>query len=148
MYGPISTSSERRIQSLCRAPYPRHPHGCPNIDGKCRNLSLFDSLYQPDTYVGVLQVDFKELLRLRISLHPDWTVAEIRNPIQWQPHFRVSLRQSMELAQLNYPGTIIENVPEGRGVNVFRDLLSIGVPIERRPTINLFLVSYLCYPKN
>lgn len=143
----METSSYRKIQSLCRAPYPRHPHGCPKIGTRCKNLALFTDLYLPEAYIGVLQVDFAEFLKLRTSLHADWTDAQIRNPIQWQQHFRKNLKLYMEQEKINHPGTVIEDTPEGRGVNVFQDLISLGIPIERRPLVNLFLVSYLCSPK-
>jgi hypothetical protein len=148
LYGPIDTQSCRRIQSFCRAPYPRHPHGCPNFYGRCNKLKLFTALYLPEVSIGILRVDFGDLLKLRSGSHPEWSDAQLRNPIQWQDHFRAQLRVEMAKQKALNPQSLVEDTPEGRGVNVFEDLRSLGVPIERKPTNNLFLVSYLCYPKS
>jgi len=144
--GPIKTEANDEIKTLCRCPYPLHPKGCPN-SSRCDLFPLLDTIFDPVVYLGVLQVDAASLWDLRRSIDSNWTDRQIRNPIQWQGHFRKELKNNMERNLIKFPSYQILTMPEGFGDNVFERLTSQGVPIERKPSQNLFMVNYFCQKK-
>ena len=144
--GPLETEASANIKALCHCPYPRHSHGCPNTF-KCDHFPLLDLVFDPEVYAGVLRVDAAALWDLRRSINQDWTDRQVRNPIQWQGHFRKVLKNHMEISLEKFPDYQILTMPEGFGDNVFERLIGQGVPIERKPSKNLFLVNYFCKKK-
>lgn len=144
--GPLKTEASREIKALCRCPYPLHSKGCPNAP-RCDFFPLLDEVFDPNVYLGVLQIDAASLWSLRSSINPLWTERQVRNPIQWQGHFRKDLRKNMEINSIKFPSYQVLTMPEGFGDNVFERLISQGIPIEKRPSQNLFLVNYFCQKK-
>lgn len=144
--GPIKAEPSNEIKALCRCPYPLHPKGCPNVQ-RCDLFPLLDEVFDNNVYLGVLQVDVSSLWNLRRSISPSWTERQVRNPIQWQGHFRKDLKNHMEINLKKFPDYQILTMPEGFGDNVFERLTSQSIPIERKPSQNLFMVNYYCRNK-
>lgn len=144
--GPIKTEARNEIKALCHCPYPLHSKGCPN-SSRCDLFPLLDEVFDTNVYLGVLQIDAASLWSLRRSINPNWSDRQVRNPIQWQGHFRKDLKNNMEINLKKFPDYQILTMPEGFGDNVFERLKSQGIPIERRPSQNLYMVNYFCQKK-
>ncbi len=144
--GPIKAEPSNDIKNLCHCPYPLHPKGCPN-SSRCDLFPLLDKVFDPNIYLGILQIDAASLWSLRRSINPSWTERQVRNPFQWQGHFRKELKYQMKKYLEKFPNYQILTMPEGFGDNVFERLISQGIPIERKPNKNLFMVNYFCRHK-
>lgn len=114
-----------RIKSWCAMPYDGHRAGCPNCSG-CH-------LFGPEIPVYSRMVlcwsnfDLDAHSRNMKHLHPTWTDRQCRNLLYWQKSVRSQL---LEYAKRNFPGADYIQGAEGRGVNYYRTMSSIGINLD------------------
>lgn len=127
---------ERKIQSLCRYPYYRHPRGCPNYGkpGCPPNQPLINEVldFQKKIYLIYTEFDLGEHARKIKKLYPNWSEHQIYCVLYWQPRARKIHRQEEEKASKRYHFDCIAG-PEACGVNVTEIMRRIGTILEWPP---------------
>lgn len=146
---PAVVVQDLKVIALCRSPYYKHPHGCPNWDRKdgCPpRTKPFLSKYYPDVYIAITRMDFAEYLRLKKDLHPDWTEKALRNPRHWQGYMRASLKHFLTPSRIPVGYQIVTNA-EAMGINLFETCAKTGFVLERDPQNFVCHINLLVRPK-
>ena len=128
-----------KIISFCKAPYYKHPKGCPNWgkrDDCPPNAGHFISIFKPTVSVVISRLDFIEYIDERRLLHPDWTERALRNPRHWQGQLRADLKRFV--GEIKREGQVPVFNPEAMGVNLFETCENAGYILEKYP------VSFVC----
>ena len=121
----------------CALPYHNHPHGCPNLKKGCTTKRTNFILIQNDYnwYAVVEEFDLKEHAVKMKEKHPGWTDRQCRNPLYWQGGVRKRLREKAQKVAITSPKSIVLDIPEACGVDVFETMKNIGIKLERNPDI-------------
>jgi len=150
--GLVTAVCDRRLIAQCRAPYYKHPEGCPNWahkNGCPPNIPYFPNIYSDQVYIAAVRFDFESFLSSRREVHPDWTERALRNPRHWQGHVRSELRHFLfdELTKNELlDGEILFN-PEAMGVNVFATCENAGIILEKYPERFVYSVALIANNK-
>lgn len=129
-----------RDGTWCCLPYPNHPKGCPNFP-KCRDkYPDFKTLEGYKWYAIVEEFDLKAHAERMKKKHPNWTPRQCRNPLYWQNGVRKKLRERAikfceEKKFLGDNFSILLEVPEASGIDVFATMEKVGLKLERYPNI-------------
>jgi len=144
----IVTVPLKIARKWCTMAYPRHKKGCPNYH-KCKNsrrhrIELRDEfdLTAPIYIVWVgFSLDAHEA-RMQ-NKHPDWTEAQCRNLMYWQPSVDRQLKDRVN--KVAYENELYGYSPvyEGYGLNVFLTCYKSGIKLDRFD--NLHNVRKLCF---
>jgi hypothetical protein len=121
----------------CALPYQNHKHGCPNLLKGC-TMKRPDFLLIKDNYDWYAVVEEFDLLshakRMK-DKYPGWTDRQCRNPLYWQGGVRKRLREKAQQVANTSPKSIILDIPEACGVDVFKTMEHIGIVLEKTPNI-------------
>ena len=128
-------NEKARNGAWCASPYTGHKQGCPNFRKECTfRRPDFRNIADKYNWWAVTEVfDLKshaEAMKLKL---PDWTDRQCRNPLYWQGSVRRRLREKAE--KLVVLGSIILDIPEACGVEVFETMALVGIKLERSPDI-------------
>jgi len=133
----------------CQLPYPGHPKGCLNFCKKpeCPNqapsVEEFIDLRQPH-YLAIHAFDLHAFSKRMLEEHPGWTPKRSRCLLYWQKHVKSILE--FEIKQKLEDNQVYTLVPEGIGVNVFRTVLQLGIPIRPDPKCVVYKVGLIGSP--
>jgi len=133
----IAYNESARNGVWCTHPYPGHKTGCPNFKKGCTSCRPdFKNIAEMYNWYAVMEVfDLKshaEKMRSRLP----WTERQCRNPLYRQPAVRKKLRQKAEALAAKYsPQSIILDIPEACGVEVFETMSLVGYELDRHPDI-------------
>jgi hypothetical protein len=126
---------EARNGVYCCYPYEGHKKGCPNfpkcIQNRPKNFSYFGYKW----FAVVEEFDLKTHAEKMKSKHPDWSERQCRCLLYWQGGVRKRLREKAEIVAKSAEGSIILDIPEAYGINVFETMAIVGVVIDRKPNI-------------
>ena len=65
----------------------------------------------------------------------EWTDRQCRNPLYWQGGVRKRLREKAQKVANISPNSIILDIPEACGIDIFETMVRIGIKLERNPDI-------------
>lgn len=118
----------------CRLPYPGHKNGCPNFP-KCiqERPSFLDVEIHYRWYAVIHTFYLKAHADMMKAKHPKWSERQCRNPLYWQGRVRKLLREEAEVFAPS--GSVILDIPEACGVDVFETMTKAGIVLERKPDI-------------
>lgn len=120
----------------CRTPYPRHKEGCPNFPKCIQERPSFSDIAPIYRWYAVIHTFYLKFHSITMKKkHPEWTDRQCRNPLYWQGKVRKLLREEAEYFSFVSPGSIILDIPEACGVEVFETMALIGVHLEKTPDI-------------
>jgi len=155
MYKKISPRKifySKKMQDLCKNPYPNHPKGCPNY-GKRKtcppNAPLIDKILDFKKPVYIIYTNFQigKFARKMKKKHPGWTERQIYNPLYWQGKARKEHREEVRRFLKKNPGIISIKCPEGYGVNVQLLMKNVGISLEWPPRKITRIISLAGYRK-
>ena len=143
---------DERVRNWCKFPYPDHPKGCPNYGAidRCPPQApmVFDFIdMNMPIFFAVITFDLKTHMERMIDIHPDWSGKQARCILYWQNGVRKQLGQACNTFISNKL-LIYDLCPEAMGVNVFRTLHRIGIPIKKNPTETVYKVAIIGSPTN
>ncbi|MFA5024799.1 MAG: hypothetical protein WC523_07700 [Patescibacteria group bacterium] len=135
---PETIPLSRKLQSLCRYPYRRHPRGCPNYAKKSGcppRQPLINKIldFSKEIYLIYTEFDLGNHIRKIKTLYPHWSEYQIYCVLYWQSHARKIQRQEEEKATQNYQFDFICRSPEANGVNITELMKNLGVILEWPP---------------
>lgn len=131
-----------KTKDWCKAPYPKHPKGCPNACGRCwgkdgtKPMRLLTDVIAPDSPVYVVYNEYAVDARERelAALHPEWTRKQCRCLLYWQGTARKELDRKIEMAKrlLAVRGFRPDFVTDGEhnGVNVYATMRKCGLKLD------------------
>jgi hypothetical protein len=121
----------------CALPYPGHPKGCPNLVKGCTfkrpNFNLIRDSYH--WYAVMEEFDLLSHAKKMKEKHIDWTDRQCHNPLYWQGSVRKKLRENAQCVANTSPQSIILDIPEACGVEVFETIARVGIILEKTPDI-------------
>lgn len=133
VYIPLSAFRE---STLCRLPYPNHPHGCPNFNRKesCPpNAKCFSKLVSFPLFLIGVRFDLeKHVEKMRIK-HPRWSERQLTCLLYWQNRVDKLLREECNKIVSKHPDYVAVYKPEANGVNVFATCRNLDIILERNP---------------
>ena len=132
---PAIVVQDLKMIAFCRAPYYKHPLGCPNWDHKDNcppHTKPFLSAYQPAVYIAIARLDFGKYLKLKEKIHPGWTAKALKNPRHWQGHLRSALKSLLTPDRIPAVYEVVTNA-EAMGINLFETCANAGFVLERDP---------------
>src|SRR5208337_4592264 len=110
----------------CASPYAGHPHGCPNLVKGCTTRRPdFLSIGENYNWCAVVEEfnlkSHAEYMKAKIwaEHQKEWTDRQCRNPLYWQGGVRKRLREKAQRIASTSPNSIILDIPEACGVEVF-----------------------------
>lgn len=139
------------VRELCRRPYPLHPKGCPNFGKRpsCPPAApLYGDFYDLSQPVYAVVNDFNlanHVAKMRAA-HPDWSEAQLRCCLYWQPTARSQLAMKINAALASLSGYHAETCPEAMGINVTLTLRLVGIELEWPPLCIARQVALLAVP--
>jgi hypothetical protein len=141
----------KKIQSWCQLPYPKHPCGCPNY-GQERNLrgvrtdlkprmlrecpptkNLINQIFDFSKPVHVIYNKFevgRDAEARRLSCPKLKTPQEWYNLRYWQNRARAELYNEAARFLDKNSAVIVDLCPEAHGVNLVRLMSSIGIKLK------------------
>jgi hypothetical protein len=120
----------------CTHPYEGHPKGCPNFPKCPQKYPDFESLRTKYLWYAVVEMfDLEMHARLMREKYPKWSERQCKNPLYWQGSVRTRLKEKAYEAARAIPGSIVLEIPEACGVNVFETMLKEYVLLERTPRL-------------
>ena len=118
----------------CRSPYEGHPKGCPNFPKCIQNRIDFRSIQNISKWYAVIErFDLKAHADMMKQKHPHWTDRQCRNLLYWQGGVRKQLREKAKKFAATSFGSVVLDIPEAHGVEVFMTMAEHGVTIEHSP---------------
>lgn len=143
---------KREIQNLCKAPYWKHPKGCPNYgvkEGCPPNMPLINEVldFKKGLYLIYTEFDIGTHAKRMQRLHPDWSKRQLYCRLYWQPRARKLQRAEEAKAVKKYGLTKIISLPEAYGVNVTKLMRNAGIKLEWPPRKIARVVSLGGYDK-
>lgn len=136
---------DKKIQSLCRRPYYRHPHGCPNYGkpGCPPSQPLINEVlnFQKKIYLIYTEFDLGAHARKMKQKFPNWSEHQIYCVLYWQSRARKFHRQEEKKAIKKHDLNFIRKDPEALGINVTELMKRVGVILEWPPRKITRLVS-------
>ncbi len=155
---PGKLSFSRKIQSLCRAPFYSHPHGCPNYgkkEGCPPNQPLIDRLFNLEKKLYLIYTPFAvgEFAERMRATHPEWEdfPRQWYNPRRWQPTARKNHRLELESFLESHPN-YTHIWPEANGVDVNPLMRAVSVdlnwhwPPEHKKENQTYIISLAGFP--
>ena len=144
--GPVEVKllPYEEIAKLCTAPYPDHPHGCPNYASKVgcpgRLEDYFSDVFELEVKVVVLEFDFGDYLKMMKERQPGWSERQLRCPLYWQGHLR---KEFMAITRNNIPWDYTNTLftPEAYGVDVTATCKEVGIELEWPPQEHSYMVA-------
>ena len=121
----------------CALPYQGHPKGCPNLVKGC-TMKRPDFILIRDNYNWYAVMEEFDLLSHAKKMkekHVNWTDRQCRNPLYWQGGVRKRLREKAQKVANISPNSIILDIPEACGIDIFETMVRIGIKLERNPDI-------------
>ncbi len=127
----------------CRAPYPRHPKGCPQWGARegcpprTEDISKMIHIHPGCGCWAVFnRFDLGAHAARRREKFPNASDAQIYNLLYWQPTARKQLAAHLSLFYRERPSsdgwvTIVR--PEAHGVNVTKTMQAVGIRLEWPP---------------
>lgn len=140
-----------KVRSLCRLPYPGHPHGCPNWSRRencppaCRTFEWLLDMKAP-VFCVFNQFDLKSHVEKMSVAHPAWSITRLRCCLYWQAGARKQLRNRVQTFLRKHPGLVPVYCPEGAGVDVTCTMAQIGVELEWPPVNVAYQVALVGSP--
>lgn len=145
---PKKIEYDKRIQSWCLLPYPKHPHGCPNrghersLNGirkdlrksvlrECPpNLPMIDDILDFSKPIHVIYNQYavgKDAEERRLNCPKLKTPAEWYNFRYWQNRARAELYSEIARFLDKNPSKMVDLCPEAHGVNLtsLMDIISV-----------------------
>jgi len=120
----------------CTHRYEGHPKGCPNFPKCPQKYPDFESIRAKYLWYAVVELfNLEEHMERMKEKHPDWSERQCRNPWYWQGSVRKRLKEKAYEAACAIPGSIVLEIPEACGVNVFETMLKEYVLLERAPKL-------------
>jgi len=133
-----------RDGTLCCLPYPLphpdHPLGCPNFP-RCRDkYPDFKTLEGYEWYAVVEEFDLKSHAERMKKKHPNWTERQCRNLLYWQKGVQKKLKDkaikfTAEKRFLGDNFSLLLEVPEACGIDLFATMEKVGVKLQRNPDL-------------
>lgn len=131
------------VRSWCTMPYPGHPNGCPmyNTCPRCPPQAPYlDDIFNTDLSFWLITATFdlaSHAARMK-ARHPNWSDRQARSCLYWQNTVRSALRMtakefSKSLSHELQVPVIFHPRPEALGVNLFRTMHRIGIPVKKNP---------------
>lgn len=115
---------DKKIQNLCKKPYPGHKYGCPNYGKrdtcppKCRLIDDYMDV-NDELYLIFVEFDLEAHRERMRKIHPNWSIRQLSCVLYWQNGVRKKLRGEIERFLNEYGRNfIISPVPEACGVNM------------------------------
>ena len=127
-----------RDGTWCLSPYPNHPKGCPNFKKGCtKKRPAFTELKALYNWYAIIETfDLKSHAEQKKKEHPHWTERQCRNPLYWQGTVRKKLKEKVERFRVNNnQPSIVLDIPEANGIDVFETMAKEGIILERTPDI-------------
>ncbi len=143
---PTAILYDKKFQLMCRCPYYKHPHGCPNYGKKAGcppNQPLINEVFDFDRRIYVIYTEFDigaHADRMQ-RLHPQWSDHQTYCVLYWQPRARIFQRQEEARALKEYNLDYICRSPEAHGINITALMARLGVVLEWPPRKITRLVS-------
>ena len=119
----------------CRLPYHGHPKGCPNWPGCIRSRPDFAEIKKDDYewFAVVERFDLKAHSAKMKDKFPQWTERQCRNPLYWQSGVRKRLKEKAKTLIAN--DSILLDIPEACGINMFATMDLVGVELVMNPDL-------------
>lgn len=139
------------VRSLCRAPYPNHPKGCPNYNKRddCPpSVPVIGSVldFADDIYVIYNRFDFGAHVAKTKRKYPGWSQRQLECCLYWQGTARKQLRDEVRIfTTLHGFARQILFCPEACGVDIGGTMSQVGVELEwppRKYTYQVALAGY------
>lgn len=128
-----------RDGTWCMHPYENHRRGCPNFEKGCtRRKQPFNEIpfEKYEWYAVIEEFDLKAHANKLKQIYPYWTERQCRNPLYWQGSVRKKLTKQAEDFRWNKSiHSILLNIPEAHGVDVFETMHLHGIILERKPDL-------------
>jgi len=140
-----------KTREWCKLPYPGHPQGCPNYGKKdecpphAPIVSDFIDLTKPH-FFAIHAFDLKAFSERMTKDHLTWSNRKSKCSRYWQGHVNSLLKREIE--KKIGKNQIYTLVFEAMSGNIFRTLLSLGIPIRRNPQEIVFKVALIGTPYN
>jgi len=154
---PVRPVFDKKIRTLCKQPYHKHPKGCPNIGTErvdCPPSSgYFPEIFEVDEcLVASVIFDFRSYVQAKKEIHPDWTNRALVNQRHWQGHLKAELnkqiKQLLEKEQFIYKNYMFIPNPEAMGINLQETCKLAGLellwPEQTEKWEILTLPEYIC----
>jgi len=127
-----------KTKGYCYLPYPRHKKGCPNT-GKCwhnnRRMKMLSDIMDisKPIYAVYNEFDLEAHVSWMRQRHPDWSDAQLKNVIYWQPKSRKQLGAEIDKFEKTYlvQGTPIISSGEYNGVDVYATMKAAGIELDK-----------------
>jgi hypothetical protein len=124
----------RIIQALCGLASEHYPKGCPNYNNPkrpecCEPRPKIGELLDLNKDVYVIYTEFRvgKFAERMKRKHRDWSLRRQYNPRPWQPKIK-KFQEALENIAIE-KGLVIDNCPEGHGVELTPVMKSIGVQL-------------------
>jgi len=118
----------------CQLPYPNHPKGCPNFPKCIKKRPDFRTIAMSYKWFAVIEeFDLKRHAEKMKTKLPHWSDRQCRNLMYWQGGVRSRLLKKAKSIADNNPESIILDIPEACGVEVFKTMAKVGIILERKP---------------
>jgi len=139
------------VRALCKKPYPRHKHGCPNWNKKegCPPKALpLNKVFDLTTPVYVVYNRFNlgDHVTNMINKHPDWSEAQLKCVLYWQSKARKELKNKVNIYLKSNKDLVANYCPEGNGVNVTETMKQIGIKLKYPPEKYAYQIAFLGTP--
>ena len=128
-----------RDGTWCCHIYENHSMGCPNFIRGCTSKRIPFVLLKDKFHWYAIVEEFNlkfHAEKMKIK-HPLWTERQCRNPLYWQGAVRKHLRDKANSVRGFVDGleTVLLDIPEAHGVDVFKTMTRVGVFIEQKPDV-------------
>ena len=137
-----------RYGCWCILPYPNHPNGCPNVkkhyempDGCC-NKAIEDRDFlelskKYERWTAIIEPFDLRNHHIKMRRKHGWTSRlQLRNRRHWQNSVESKLhKEAKKYAGSLLCRTVILDIPEANGVNVYATLAKVGVFLKADPDL-------------
>jgi hypothetical protein len=126
-------SFDRKLQHICKKPFYKHPHGCPNYGKKegCPPQPLITQLFDFSRELYIIHTSFPvgEFAERMHRAHPDWNERQCYNPRLWQGTARKEHDTEVQRFLKEYTECTITKSPEAHGVNCTALMQTEGITL-------------------
>lgn len=119
----------------CTLPYPNHPKGCPNFPDCTKDEIPFNAYNYYEWFAVVEVFNLKDHAERMKEKHTHWTERQCRNLLYWQGGVRKRLREKSQKYAKEIGAHVLFQIPEAKGVDVFKTMKEHGLKIQRHPDI-------------
>lgn len=93
------------------------------------------NVYKP-LYLVHSEFNLRSHISRMRELHPDWSEAQLKCVLYWQPRSRKEMMERVKRALTITGSNTWDSCPEGKGVNVFATAAISGLKLQRTKSID------------